>query len=175
MSRVGGRPHQRAHVADIDPGGEQCDGEGVVKLRRRLADFERANFHACIVPDLPDFCKLRLHHFGTRDQVVATALVFPEDQQHVYQDVERNDGEQGFEPRPKRHVRRKPVVEPSRDRHYPRIEVRGCPPGGALTVQRDRPWPAFASRLLGELRRLDDYAAVGDISTQEVPARVREA
>ncbi len=60
-------------------------------------------------------------------------------------------------------------------RHYPRVEVRGCPPRGALTVQRDRPWPAFASRLLGELRRLDDYAAVGDVATQEIPERVREA
>ena len=59
--------------------------------------------------------------------------------------------------------------------HYPDVEVRGCPPVESLIVQRDRPWPAFARRLLGELRRLDDYAAVGDIAAQKIPSSVREA
>ena len=59
--------------------------------------------------------------------------------------------------------------------HYPDVEVRGCPPVESLVVQRDRPWPVFASRLLAELRRLDDYAAVGDIVSQKIPSRVRDA
>ena len=59
--------------------------------------------------------------------------------------------------------------------HYPDVEARGCPPVESLAIQRDRPWPAFASRLLGELRRLDDYAAVGDIAAQKIPSTVRAA
>jgi uncharacterized SAM-binding protein YcdF (DUF218 family) len=59
--------------------------------------------------------------------------------------------------------------------HYPDIDVCGCPPVESLVVQRDRPWPAFARRLLGELRRLDDYAAVGDITVQKIPSAVRGA
>lgn len=60
-------------------------------------------------------------------------------------------------------------------KHYPSVEVRGCPPKGSLVLQRDRPWSLFANRLLGELHRLDDYAKDGDIAEQQIPASVREA
>ena len=60
-------------------------------------------------------------------------------------------------------------------RHHPEIDVRGCPPAGSLAAQRDRPWTAFAARLVGELRRLDDYGALGDIETQAIPETARAA
>ena len=58
---------------------------------------------------------------------------------------------------------------------YPAVTVRGCPPAGSLAAQRDRPRAAFAARLVGELCRLDEYGANGDIESQEIPERVREA
>lgn len=60
-------------------------------------------------------------------------------------------------------------------RQCPAVSVRGCPPAGAMVAQRDRPRAAFAVRLLGELRRLDEYAATGDIEPQQIPASVRAA
>ena len=60
-------------------------------------------------------------------------------------------------------------------RQYPAVEVRGCPPLGALTAQCDRPRAAFAARLLAELHRLDTYGATGDIDPQEIPDSVRGA
>ena len=60
-------------------------------------------------------------------------------------------------------------------RHHPGVDVRGCPPAGSLAAQRDRPRPAFAARLVGEVRRLDEYGASGDIEPQEIPESVREA
>ena len=60
-------------------------------------------------------------------------------------------------------------------RQYPGVAVRGCPPSGSLAAQRDRPRKAFAARLVGELRRLDDYGAAGDIAPQEIPRLVRAA
>jgi len=58
-------------------------------------------------------------------------------------------------------------------RQHPAVQVRGCPPVGALTAQHDRPRTAFAARLLAELHRLDDYGATGDIDPQEIPDSVR--
>ena len=60
-------------------------------------------------------------------------------------------------------------------RQCPGVAVRGCPPAGSLVAQRDRPRAAFAARLVGEVRRLDEYGAVGDIEPQGVPETVREA
>ena len=60
-------------------------------------------------------------------------------------------------------------------RQYPGVAVRGCPPSGSLAAQRDRSRTAFAARLVGELRRLDEYGAAGDIEPQEVPGAVRAA
>jgi uncharacterized SAM-binding protein YcdF (DUF218 family) len=60
-------------------------------------------------------------------------------------------------------------------RQHPGVTARGCPPAGSLTTQRDRPRAAFAARLVGELRRLDQYGAAGDIDPQETPRAVREA
>ena len=59
-------------------------------------------------------------------------------------------------------------------RQSPAVSVRGCPPTGSLLVQRDRPRVAFAARLVGEIRRLDDYGESGDIETQVIPESVRE-
>lgn len=60
-------------------------------------------------------------------------------------------------------------------RQYPAVEVRGCPPRGALPAQRDRPRAAFAARLVAELHRLDRYGATGDIDRQAIPDSVRWA
>lgn len=60
-------------------------------------------------------------------------------------------------------------------RQYPAVTVRGCPPAGSLAEQRDRPRGAFAARLVGEIRRLDDYGITGDIERQVIPENVREA
>jgi uncharacterized SAM-binding protein YcdF (DUF218 family) len=60
-------------------------------------------------------------------------------------------------------------------RHHPGVAVRGCPPAGSLAAQRDRPRAAFAARLVAEVRRLDEYGAVGDIEPQETPGTVRAA
>ena len=58
---------------------------------------------------------------------------------------------------------------------YPEIDVLGCPPGGSLTAQRDRPRAAFGARLVAEVERLDRYGAVRDIVPQEIPDTVRDA
>ena len=60
-------------------------------------------------------------------------------------------------------------------RHHPRVAARGCPPAGSLATQRDRPRATFAARLVGDVRRLDEYGARGDIELQVVPERVRAA
>ena len=60
-------------------------------------------------------------------------------------------------------------------RQHPAVAVRGCPPAGSLATQRDRPRVAFATRLVGEVRRLDAYGARGDIEPQVIPESVREA
>ena len=60
-------------------------------------------------------------------------------------------------------------------RQHAAVEVRGCPPVGALTAQRDRPRRAFAARLVAELRRLDEYGAAGDTEPQQIPPRVQAA
>jgi len=60
-------------------------------------------------------------------------------------------------------------------RQYPGMTVRGCPPAGSLSAHRDRPRDAFAARLVGEIRRLDDYGVNGDIESQAIPESVREA
>ncbi len=60
-------------------------------------------------------------------------------------------------------------------RQHPEVDVRGCPPAGSLATQRDRSRVAFAARLVGELRRLDEYGANGDIEPQEIPETIREA
>jgi hypothetical protein len=60
-------------------------------------------------------------------------------------------------------------------RQHPGVTARGCPPAGSLTTQRDRPRAAFAARLVGELRRLDQYGATGDIESQQTPRAVLEA
>ncbi len=60
-------------------------------------------------------------------------------------------------------------------RQHPEVDVRGCPPAGSLAAQRDRPRVAFAARLVGEMRRLDEYGASGDIEPQVIPETVREA
>jgi uncharacterized SAM-binding protein YcdF (DUF218 family) len=60
-------------------------------------------------------------------------------------------------------------------RQYPAVTARGCPPAGSLAAQRDRPRGAFAARLVGEIRRLDDYGVSGDIEPQVIPESVREA
>ena len=59
-------------------------------------------------------------------------------------------------------------------RQHPAVTVRGCPPAGSLAVQRDRPRVAFAARLVGEMRRLDEYGVNGDIEPQVVSETVRE-
>ena len=59
-------------------------------------------------------------------------------------------------------------------RQSPSVSVRSCPPAGSLLVQRDRPRIAFAARLVGEIRRLDDYGESGHIETQVIPESVRE-
>lgn len=60
-------------------------------------------------------------------------------------------------------------------RQQPEVAVRGCPPVGSAADRRDRPWVAFASRLVAELDRLERYAASGDIAPQTVPAAVSAA
>ncbi|MEE2636538.1 MAG: YdcF family protein [Acidobacteriota bacterium] len=60
-------------------------------------------------------------------------------------------------------------------KHYPEVAVRGCPPRGTLVEHRDRARAAFASRLVAELRRLDDYGVAGDIVVQRIPKQVRAA
>ena len=60
-------------------------------------------------------------------------------------------------------------------RQCPAVTVRGCPPNGSLTAQRDRPRAAFAARLVAEVHRLDRYGACGDIEPQVVSENVREA
>ena len=60
-------------------------------------------------------------------------------------------------------------------RQYPAVTTRSCPPQGPLVRHRDRSREAFANRLVGELRRLDQYGAAGDIQVAEIPASAREA
>ena len=60
-------------------------------------------------------------------------------------------------------------------RQYPEVNTRSCPPRGPLVHHRDRSREAFANRLVGELRRLDHYGAVGDIQAEEIPSSAREA
>ena len=60
-------------------------------------------------------------------------------------------------------------------RQHAEVDVRGCPPPGSLSDQRDRPLAAFAARLVVELDRIDKYGATGDIELQEIPNTVREA
>jgi len=60
-------------------------------------------------------------------------------------------------------------------KHHPEVAVRGCPPLGTLAEHRDRARAAFASRLVAELRRLDDYGVAGDIAVQRIPRHVRAA
>lgn len=57
----------------------------------------------------------------------------------------------------------------------PEIDALGCPPGGSLMAQRDRPRVAFGARLVAELERLDRYGAVHDIVPQDIPGTVRDA
>ena len=59
-------------------------------------------------------------------------------------------------------------------RQHPGVAVRGCPPAGSPATQRDRSRVAFAARLVGEVRRLDEYGARGDIAPQVIPESVRE-
>lgn len=58
---------------------------------------------------------------------------------------------------------------------HPQVTVRGCPPAGSASERRDRDWPAFALRLVAELRRLERYTACGDIAPQRVPPGVSAA
>ena len=58
---------------------------------------------------------------------------------------------------------------------YQEINVLGCPPGGSLMAQRDRPRAAFGARLVAEIERLDRDGAVRDIVPQEIPDTVRDA
>ena len=58
---------------------------------------------------------------------------------------------------------------------YPEINVLGCPPGGSLMAQRDRPRAAFGARVVAEIERRDRYGAVRDIVPQEIPDTVRDA
>ena len=60
-------------------------------------------------------------------------------------------------------------------RQHPGVAVRGCPPAGSLATQRDRPRVAFAARLVGEVHRLDEYGARGDVEPQVIPESVRDA
>lgn len=59
-------------------------------------------------------------------------------------------------------------------RQHPDVEVRACPPAGALVDHVDRPRTAFAARLVAELERLDRYGAAGDIAPQTVPEQARD-
>jgi len=60
-------------------------------------------------------------------------------------------------------------------RQYPDVTTRSCPPQGPLVHHRDRSREAFATRLMGELRRLDQYGGAGDIQVEQIPSSVREA
>lgn len=60
-------------------------------------------------------------------------------------------------------------------RQRPRVQVRGCPPGGSLLDHLDRSREHFAARLVAEIRRLDVYGAAGDIAPCAIPPAVRAA
>lgn len=60
-------------------------------------------------------------------------------------------------------------------RQAPDIRVRCCPPQTDLVRSIDRAPAAFAARLVGELSRLQRYAAAGDIALQTIPEPVVSA
>ena len=60
-------------------------------------------------------------------------------------------------------------------RQHPEVRVRPCRPEASLEAAFDRSLPAFATRLVAELERLERYAAQGDIEPQEVPEEVTAA
>ena len=60
-------------------------------------------------------------------------------------------------------------------RQHPGVEVRGCPPAGSLIEHLDRSRAAFAARLVAEVRRLEVYAAAGDIEPCTIPPAARAA
>lgn len=60
-------------------------------------------------------------------------------------------------------------------RQHPAVDVRGCPPAGSLIDHLDRSRADFAARLVAEVRRLDVYAAAGDIAPCAVPPAARAA
>ena len=61
------------------------------------------------------------------------------------------------------------------DRQAPGVAVRCCPPTTSLDASIDREPGRFAARLVGELDRLDRYAAAGDITPQPIPPDIRAA
>jgi DUF218 domain len=60
-------------------------------------------------------------------------------------------------------------------KQFPGVETLCCPPMGSLIDAIDRPRPEFASRLIAELKRLEDYSKKGDIVRQPLPEIVQEA